>query len=196
MIIKFDNNDDNGYAFEDALMKAQYMYPKPDNPFAQDVISHARQIYEGELLERSICSAYPNLFKPINAYNVLKYFPDHSVLNKTSNRVIKKEQKNKTGESSFLTQIVLEWKYTYYDIFHVPTRSIIECKTYTSDGGRSRRSSEIRDPRNRYRFENCDYFIFAKPIEDHSYEITDFLSLTDKNQFKTHNFDEFIQYKY
>ena len=166
MIIKIDNNDDNGYAFEDALMKAQYMYPKPNNPYAQDIISHARQIYDGELLERSICNAYPNLFKPINAYNVLKYFPEHPVLNKTS------------------------------DIFHIPTRSIIECKTYTSDGGRSRRSSEIRDPRNRYRFENCDYFIFAKPIEDHSYEITDFLSLTDKNQFKTHNFDEFIQYKY
>ena len=67
MIIKIDNNDDNGYAFEDALMKAQYMYPKPNNPFAQDIIGHARQIYDGELLERSICIEYPYLFKVIYA---------------------------------------------------------------------------------------------------------------------------------
>ena len=62
MIIKIDNNDDNGYAFEDALMKAQYMYPKPNNPFAQDIIGHARQIYDGELLE-NLYHSDPKLYE-------------------------------------------------------------------------------------------------------------------------------------
>ena len=77
MFILKDNNDPNGYAFEDALTKAQYMYPKPRNPHIHTVLQHAQQIYDGELIERSICKQLPDAFKPINMTNCKKYFVGH-----------------------------------------------------------------------------------------------------------------------
>ena len=74
MIIQKDNNDPNGYAFEDALAKAQYMYPKPRNPHIHTILQHAQQIYDGELIERSICKQFPDTFKPINMVNSVRYF--------------------------------------------------------------------------------------------------------------------------
>jgi len=74
MIIQKDHNDPNGYAFEDALAKAQYMYPKPRNPHIHTILQHAQQIYDGELIERSVCKQFPKLFKPINMVNSIKHF--------------------------------------------------------------------------------------------------------------------------
>ena len=56
-----NNNDPYGLEFEIALMKARYVYPAPDNPHAQDIVSHAKQIYESEMLERSLCAFYDSI---------------------------------------------------------------------------------------------------------------------------------------
>ena len=92
MEILKDNNDPNGYAFEDALAKAQYMYPKPRNPHIHTILQHAQQIYDGELIERSICKQLPD-FKPINMINCKKYFEEMKpweFLLKTKERKISK----------------------------------------------------------------------------------------------------------
>ena len=95
MILLKDNNDPNGYAFEDALAKAQYMYPKPRNPHIHTILQHARQIYDGELIERSICKEFPGVFRPINMINCMKYFKQassHQFLLKSKDRKISKEK--------------------------------------------------------------------------------------------------------
>ena len=73
MIIKKSEYDPDGWMFEDALHKARYIYPTPDNPNARTIEKHAIQIYDSELLERSMCEAYGNL-RPLTYMNVQKYF--------------------------------------------------------------------------------------------------------------------------
>ena len=195
MIIQKDNNDPNGYAFEDALAKAQYMYPKPRNPHIHTILQHAQQIYDGELIERSICKQLSE-FKPINMTNCKKYFEGMKpweFLLKTKERKITKEMMRKNNgawETYYEEKNVTEWEYMYYDIFHVPTLSIIECKTYDSDEGRKSHLQHIRE--NTWKYKNMDYFLIASNKDETSFEITDFLSLNDSNQFKNHDINEFI----
>ena len=200
MIIQKDHNDPNGYAFEDALAKAQYMYPKPRNPHIHTILQHAQQIYDGELIERSVCKQFPKIFKPINMVNSIKHFsntPKSKFLLKNKDRKIIKEmmrKNNGTWETYCEEKNVTEWEYTYYDIFHVPTLSIVECKTYDSEGGRTSHLQHIRE--NDWKYKNMDYFLIALNKDDETFEITDFLQLNGKNQFKSLNIDEFIDYKY
>ena len=37
-------------------------------------LAHAKQIYDAECVERSICEAWPEYFKPLTYVNVMKYF--------------------------------------------------------------------------------------------------------------------------
>ena len=200
MFILKDDNDPNGYAFEDALGKAQYMYPKPRNPHIHTILQHAQQIYDGELIERSICKQFPDTFKPINMTNCKKYmvgYQRNQFLLKTKERKISKEMMRKNNgawETYHEEKNVTEWEYMYYDIFHVPTLSIIECKTYDSDEGRKAHLQQIRE--NDWKYKNMDYFIFALNKDNFNFEITDFLTLNGTNQFKNHNIAEFIEYKY
>ena len=101
---------------------------------------------------------------------------------------------NGTWETYCEEKNVTEWEYTYYDIFHVPTLSIVECKTYDSEGGRTSHLQHIRE--NDWKYKNMDYFLIALNKDDETFEITDFLQLNGKNQFKSLNIDEFIDYKY
>ena len=200
MIIQKDNNDPNGYAFEDALAKAQYMYPKPRNPHIHTILQHAQQIYDGELIERSICKQFPDTFKPINMVNSVRYFmnsPKNDFLMNSKDRKISKQMMRKNNgnwETYYEEKNVTEWEYTYYDIFHVPTLSIVECKTYDSDEGRKSHLQHIRE--NDWKYKNMDYFLIALNRDDETFEITDFLQLNGKYQFKSLNIDEFISYKY
>ena len=200
MIIQKDNNDPNGYAFEDALAKAQYMYPKPRNPHIHTILQHAQQIYDGELIERSICKQFPDTFKPINMVNSVRYFmnsPKNDFLMNSKDRKISKQMMRKNNgnwETYYEEKSVTEWEYTYYDIFHVPSLSIVECKTYDSDEGRKSHLQHIRE--NDWKYKNMDYFLIALNRDDETFEITDFLQLNGQNQFKSLNIDEFISYKY
>ena len=200
MILLKDNNDPNGYAFEDALAKAQYMYPKPRNPHIHTILQHARQIYDGELIERSICKEFPGVFRPINMINCMKYFKQassHQFLLKSKDRKISKETMRKNNNELIKyneVKTVTEWDYMYYDIFHVSTLSLIECKTYDSEEGRKKHLQHIRE--NNWKYKNMDYFLLALNKDNTSFEITDFLSLNGLNQFKNHNLTEFIEYKY
>ena len=78
MIIQKDHNDPNGYAFEDALAKAQYMYPKPRNPHIHTILQHAQQIYLNSLATHG--QARPNSSHKygVNASNAPR--PSHNQL--------------------------------------------------------------------------------------------------------------------
>ena len=50
MKILKNNNDPDGIEFENALIRARYVYPSPEYPNAQSIIDHAKQIYAAPTL--------------------------------------------------------------------------------------------------------------------------------------------------
>ena len=117
MIIKKSEYDPDGWMFEDALHKARYIYPTPDNPNARTIEKHAIQIYDSELLERSMCEAYGNL-RPLTYMNVQKYFSGNKkaqLLKEKSPYQIEKHKRNYDGspktESKYVSLIHNDFKY-------------------------------------------------------------------------------------
>jgi len=180
------NNDPHGYEFEIALYKAKYIYPIPDNPLCNTIEKHAIQIYESEMLERSLCFLYDSL-SPLTYVNVQKYFTGNKksvLLEKTNPYTI-----SKTKNSENHTKVISEYVYEFNDIFSIQTKNIIECKTYKSEAGRNRHLKKIRSQRN---FNKCDYYLLALDTGN-SFEMTDFFSLRNAtSKFVRESFDEAI----
>ena len=186
MIIPKTYSDIDGYEFEIALYKAKYIYPTPDNPLCNTIEKHAIQIYESEMLERSLCFLYDSL-RPLTYVNVQKYFTGNIksvLLEKTNPYTI-----SKTKNSENHTKVISEYVYEFNDIFSTQTKNIIECKTYKSEAGRSRHLKKIRSQRD---FNKCDYYLLALDNKD-SFEMTDFVSLRNAtSKFVRESFDEAI----
>lgn len=179
MIIKKSEYDPDGWMFEDALHKARYIYPTPDNPNARTIEKHAIQIYDSELLERSMCEAYGNL-RPLTYMNVQKYFSGNKkaqLLKEKSPYQIEKHKRNYDGSPKTESKYVSEYMYEFNDIFSLNTNYIIECKTYKSESGRTRQLDKIRKNKSMH---ICDYYLLALDKNQTEFEVTDFLSLRSK----------------
>jgi len=178
VIIPKDNNDPDGYAFQDAYNKARYIYPAPDNKNVMDTIyKHALQIYNSEMLERSLC-AFNSQLKPLTHLNVLNHYKDSKMMvplmkEKTPYRIVK-HKKNYDGSDKKETKLVSEFNYEFNDIFCTTDLKIIECKTYKDRSGRQNRLNKIRSQRPMHL---CDYYLLAHDKNEEEFEVTDFYSL-------------------
>ena len=183
--------DLNGYEYEIALMKARYVYPKPDNPDANTIEKHAQQIYDSEMLERVICETWENEFRPLTYANVERFFTTPVKRNKllSKQRPYVQTKYKRTVEH---TKEVFEYTYEFHDIFHVSSESVIECKTYTSETGLKRHKNKIRERRSLRRENLNDYYLLCKNVENDYFEVEHFLSLNENNQFIKHDFEELI----
>lgn len=180
------NNDPQGLEFEQALIKARYVYPSPDNPDAQSIEQHAKQIYESELVERSICGAWPDLFKPLTYYNVMVHFEGNKL-----DRLLRKMSPYKLTKTKKQVQHVrevFEYQYEFCDIFHVPSLSIIECKVYVSEASLRRHKEKIRSKR---RDQINDFYLLSKK-EDNYFIPDHFLTVNNSGQFVRQDFEEFV----
>ena len=185
--------DLNGYEYEIALMKARYVYPEPDNPDANTIEKHAQQIYDSEMLERVVCETWKNLFRPLTYANVEQYFTDGSKRDKllSKQRPYVQTKFKRTVEH---TKEVFEYTYEFHDIFHVPSQTVIECKTYTSDAGLKRHRNKIRERKGFSKKNLNDYYLLCRS-EENSFIVEHFLSLNESNQFVRHDFEELIDEK-
>ena len=182
----------NGIEFEECLYKAMYIYPKPDNPNAQAVDAHAKQIYDAELIERSLCSAW-DMFKPLTYMNVQKFFTgeNYDLLMSGKIRTVKKDRKRPgTWEPYEEIKQVMEYEYMFNDIFHVPSGSIIECKVYQNSRGREEHLNKIR--MNRSRYKSADYFLLAHDRDDYEFDITDFITMSQQGYCRNLDFREVL----
>ena len=194
MQIPKSDYDPNGLEFEIALMKARYVYPEPENPSAKSIEKHAIQIYESEMVERSLCEQY-ECFRPVTYRNVCEYFDGSKrdkLLHKQSPYVMVKDKLSKRH-----IRQIFEYSFEFLDIFHVPTLSVIECKVYKSDAGLERHKSKIRSRRNSRRGvmagdELNDYYLLCKDNET-EFLPEWFLSVNESGQFVKHDFGEFIE---
>jgi len=181
----------DGLAFEECLYKAMYIYPKPINPNAQTIESHAKQIYSAELIERSICDVWPEYFKPLTFHTVQEYFgnsddkdvmTNYDLLMNGVERTVTKNRKRRTdlGDWEEYNEVkkVIEYDYMFNDIFHVPSKKIIECKVYKNDTGRIKHINTIRNNRSRYK--SVDYFLLAHDKSDIEFDITDLFEMTQQ----------------
>ena len=112
MKILKNNNDPDGIEFENALIRARYVYPSPENPNAQSIIDHAKQIYDSEMLERSL-SALED-FVPVTYSNVKKYLEEN-----ISSRLLKKQSSytmTKQKKTVVHTREIWEYPYEFLDI--------------------------------------------------------------------------------
>jgi hypothetical protein len=194
----------DGVDFEECLYKAMYIYPKPHNPNAQTVDAHAKQIYDSELIERSVCEVWPEYFKPLTFRNVQKFFTgeDYDRLMAGVERTVTKDRKRKTAtgdwESYDEIKKVIEYEYMFNDIFWVPNmhngfetaQLIIECKVYKDESGRRNHIDKIRNMRNRYK--SVDYFLLAHDKSDTEFDVTDLISMSQQGHCKYHDFKELV----
>ena len=165
--------DLNGYEYEIALMKARYVYPRPDNPEANTIEKHAQQIYDSEMLERVICETWENEFRPLTYANVEKFFTTSVKRDKllSKQRPYVQTKYKRTVEH---TKEVFEYTYEFHDIFHVSSESVIECKTYTSETGLKRHKDKIRERRSLRRENLNDYYLLCKNVESDYFEVEHF----------------------
>ena len=185
-VIPKNNNDPFGLEFEIALMKARYVYPAPDNPHAQDIVSHAKQIYESEMLERSLCAFYESIV-PITYKTACEHLQDS--LRKSGTPYV--VTKNKS-ETNIHKRTIYEYPYEFLDVLHTPSRKIIECKVYKTEESKVRHRRRILERRS-YRRENdpSDYYLLCED-KDSGFEVGEFLSITERGKFVRENFEEFI----
>ncbi len=181
-----NNNDPYGLEFEIALMKARYVYPAPDNPHAQDIVSHAKQIYESEMLERSLCAFYDSIV-PIT-YKTCTTYLNESLRSFGKSYVITKAK----SETNIHKRTIYEYPYEFLDVLHKPSRKIIECKVFRNDESKARHRRRILERRNSRRGDDpSDYYLICKDKGD-EFELSEFLSIGATGKFVRENFGEFI----
>ncbi len=194
-IAKASENED-GIDFEECLYKAMYIYPKPDNPNAQTAEAHAKQIFDSELIEWSVCEVWPEFFKPLTFRNVQKFFKgeEYNLLMSGKERTVKKNRKRKTDTGDWIAydeiKTVLEYEYMFNDLFHIPSGVIIECKVYKNDRGRREHIENIRKFRSRYK--SADYFLLAHDKSNVEFDVTDLISMSQQGYCKYHDFRELV----
>ena len=132
------NNDPYGLEFDRCLALARYVYPAPDNPYAQEIVAHAKQIYEAELIERSLCAMDKN-FVPCTYKTIYETFGANSPLLQPQKPYVM--TKNKVSVKH--VREIFEYPYEFLDVLHVPTKSIIECKVASSDASLERHRKNI-----------------------------------------------------
>ena len=184
------NTDPNGLEFELALFKAMYIYPPPYKESVRKggQFAHAKQIYESELVERSICEAWPEYFKPLTYMNVVKHFDNEqrlSLMEAKQRTVSKNRLTAGTWQPYIESKPIQEYEYMFNDIFYEPTSVILECKVYTSESSRKSHIEKIISERSRYK--SADYFILSEDKGD-TFEITDCLSVTQQGYVRYHDF--------
>ena len=191
--INKSNKDPDGNEFEIALFKAMYIYPPPKKEEARvSTLAHAKQIYDAECVERSICEAWPEYFKPLTYVNVMNYFEGdlRKHLLKSKERTVTKNRLTKgTWQPYYEHKAIQEYEYMFNDIFHIPSHMIMECKIYTDLNKRRGQIKSIVEERGRYR--SADYFILAHD-HGHNYEITDCISVTQQGYVRYHDFKELV----
>jgi len=185
-VIPKNNNDPFGLEFEIALMKARYVYPAPDNPHAQDIVSHAKQIYESEMLERSLCAFYESIV-PITYKTACEHLQDSLRKSGTPYTITKNK-----SETNIHKRTIYEYPYEFLDVLHVPSRKVIECKVHKSDAGLERHRRRILERRNVRRGDDLsDYYLICLDKDD-EFEVTEFLSFGATGRFVRENFEEFM----
>ena len=92
-----NNNDPFGLEFEIALMKARYIYPAPENKgiHPDDILGHAKQIYESEMLERSLCAFYESIV-PVTYRTASEYLSRKFLHKQSSYKIVKYKSKTNT----------------------------------------------------------------------------------------------------
>lgn len=172
MIIPKSNNDPYGLEFDRCLSLARYVYPSPDNPHAQEIVAHAKQIYEAELIERSLC-AMDKSFVPCTYKTIYENFGLQSpLLTKQKPYVMTKNR-----ETVKHVRTIFEYPYEFLDILHVPTKSIIECKVAVSENSLARHRKKILDKwRTRRGPDYNDYYLMSMD-KGNAFEIIDFVKI-------------------
>ena len=193
-ISKSPENED-GIDFEECLFKAMYIYPPPHNTNIKTVDEHAKQIYDSELIERSVCNVWPEFFKPLTYKNVQKYFEGeaYDLLMSGKKRTVTKNRMRKNNgawESYDEVKHVYEYEYMFNDLFHIPSLMILECKVYKNGKGRLDHIQNI--VRSRKRYKSADYFLLAHDKSDIEFDITDCISVTQQGYVRYHDFREFF----
>ena len=94
LTIPKNNNDPLGLEFEIALMKARYVYPAPENTdiHPDDILGHAKQIYEAEMLERSLCAFYESIV-PVTYRTTSEYLSNKFLHKQSSYKIVKNKSK-------------------------------------------------------------------------------------------------------
>ena len=191
--INKSNKDPDGNEFEIALFKAMYIYPPPEKDEARkSTLAHAKQIYDAECVERSICDTWPEFFKPLTYVNVMNHFEGDLKKHLLKGK-IRTVTKNRLTQGSWQPyyehKTIQEYEYMFNDIFHIDSSLILECKVYTDDNKRRGHINAIRNKIGRYR--SADYFILAYD-SGHNFEITDCMSMTRQGYARFHDFREFV----
>jgi len=187
-VIPKNNNDPFGLEFEIALMKARYVYPAPENTniHPDDILSHAKQIYESEMLERSLCAFYKDIV-PVTYRTTSEHLSDKILHKQSSYKIVKYKSKTNTHIRN-----IYEMPYEFLDVLHVPSRKVIECKVHKSDAGLERHRRRILERRNVRRGDDLsDYYLICLD-KGHEFEVTEFLSFGATGRFVRENFEEFI----
>ena len=186
-IIPKSNNDPCGFEFDRCLALARYVYPAPDNPYAQEIVAHAKQIYEAELIERSLCAMNGN-FVPCTYRTIYENFgADSPLLNKQKPYVMTKQKSTVKH-----VRTIFEYQYEFLDILHVPTKSIIECKVASSEASLERHRKKILEKwRTRRGPDYNDYYLISMDKEN-EFEVVDFLSITKNGCFSREDFEPFL----
>ena len=186
MRIPKSNNDPYGLEFDRCLALARYVYPAPDNPYAQGIVAHAKQIYEAELIERSLCAMGED-FVPCTYKTIYETFGLSSPLLEKQKPYVMTKQKSTVKHE----RTIFEYQYEFLDVLHVPTRSIIECKVASSDASLERHRKKIMEKWRTRRGPNYnDYYLICKSNET-EFEVIDFLRIVN-GRFSRVNFGEFI----
>ena len=188
LTIPKNNNDPFGLEFEIALMKARYVYPAPENKkiHPDDILGHAKQIYESEMLERSLCAFYDSIV-PVTYRTTSEHLSNTFLQKQSSYKIVKYKSKTNTHIRN-----IFEISYEFLDVLHVPTGKVIECKVHKSDAGLVRHRRRILERRNgRWDNDLSDYYLICLDKED-VFEVTEFLSIGNAGRFVRENFEEFI----
>ena len=194
------NNDPYGLEFDRCLALARYVYPAPDNPYAQEIVSHAKQIYESELIERSLCAMSED-FVPCTYKTISENFGTSSPLLERQNHYRLIKEKSAVRHE----RVIFEYKYEFLDILHLPTKSIIECKVASGEASLERHRKKILEKwRTRRGIDYNDYYLIAYNKKN-EFEVLDFLKivsvaprLTDPNahvlpgRFTRIDFEKFV----
>ena len=181
------NNDPYGLEFDRCLALARYVYPAPDNPYAQEIVAHAKQIYEAELIERSLCAMNEN-FVPCTYKTIYETFGVNSPLLQPQKPYVM--TKNKVSVKH--VREIFEYPYEFLDVLHVPTKSIIECKVASSDASLERHRKKILEKWRTRRGPNYnDYYLICN-VKDENFEVIDFLSINENGVFSRENFESLL----
>ena len=172
--------------FDRCLALARYVYPAPHNPYAQEIVAHAKQIYEAELIERSLCS-HGYGFVPCTYKTIYETFGVDSPLLQPQKPYVM--TKNKVSVKH--VREIYEYPYEFLDVLHTPTQSIIECKVASSEVSADRHRKNILEKwRTRRGTDPNDYYLITMDKET-SFEILEFLRIVN-GRFSRVNFEDFL----